>query len=70
VTAALSPLARIVVDVLRIGASTTKELASETKLPVGVVEAALAELRGAGRGARDRDRAGQVQGIARAMGGP
>jgi predicted Rossmann fold nucleotide-binding protein DprA/Smf involved in DNA uptake len=46
---ALSPLARVVLDVLSPAPGTAAELARETKLPVGVVEAALAELVGAGR---------------------
>jgi hypothetical protein len=47
--AVLSPLARVVLYVLRIAPGTAKELALETKLPPAVVDAALAELRHAGR---------------------
>jgi hypothetical protein len=45
----LSPLARVVYRVLEVAPGTVDELAAETKLPSGVVDAALAELRGAGR---------------------
>jgi hypothetical protein len=46
---ALSPLARVVLDVLRIAPGTAEELALETKIPAAVVDAALAELVSAGR---------------------
>jgi hypothetical protein len=45
----LSPLARVVYRVLEVAEGTAEDLARETKLPVGVVDAALAELRAAGR---------------------
>jgi hypothetical protein len=43
----LSPLARAVYRVLEVAPGAVDELAAETKLPAGVVDAALAELRGA-----------------------
>jgi hypothetical protein len=46
---ALSPLARVVLDVLRLAPGTAEELALETKIPAGVVDSALAELVNAGR---------------------
>jgi hypothetical protein len=46
---ALSPLARVVLDVLRVAPGTADELARETKLPAGVVDSALAELVNSGR---------------------
>jgi hypothetical protein len=46
---ALSPLARVVLDVLRIAPGTAEELALETKIPAAVVDAALAELVSVGR---------------------
>jgi hypothetical protein len=45
----MSPLARVVLDLLAPAPGTAVDLARESKLPVGVVEIALAELRGAGR---------------------
>jgi hypothetical protein len=45
----LSPLARVVLDVLAVAPGTADELARETKIPVGVVEVALTELVNAGR---------------------
>jgi hypothetical protein len=45
----LSPLARVVLNLLDPAPGTPADLARESKLPVGVVEIALAELRGAGR---------------------
>jgi hypothetical protein len=47
--AALSPLARVVLDVLWPAPGTAADLARETKLPIGVVEIALTELVNAGR---------------------
>lgn len=44
----LSPLAGIVLRVLEPSPGTAEELAAETKLPAGVVDAALAELVAAG----------------------
>jgi DNA-binding IclR family transcriptional regulator len=44
----LSPLARVVYRVLEVAEGTAEDLARETKLPVAVVDSALAELRGAG----------------------
>jgi hypothetical protein len=49
VPVALSALARIVLRALEIAPGTPEELARETKLPAGVVDSALAELRNAGR---------------------
>jgi hypothetical protein len=46
---ALSPLARVVLNVLRVAPGTAEELALETKLPPAVIDAALAELVSAGR---------------------
>jgi hypothetical protein len=48
VTPDLSPLARVVYRVLEVAPGTPEELARETHLPAGVVDAAPAELRGAG----------------------
>jgi predicted Rossmann fold nucleotide-binding protein DprA/Smf involved in DNA uptake len=45
----LSPLARVVLNVLRVAPATADELALETKLPPAVLDAALAELVNAGR---------------------
>ncbi len=45
----LSPLARVVYRVLEVAPGTAAELAAETKLPIGIVEIALTELRNAGR---------------------
>lgn len=42
-TAALSPLARVVLNALGVAPATADEQAVETKLPPGVVDAALAE---------------------------
>jgi hypothetical protein len=44
----LSPLAQVVYRVLEVAPGTVDELAAETKLPAGVIDAALAELRSAG----------------------
>jgi len=40
---ALSPLAIVVLDVLRVAPGTAEELALETKLPAGIVDSALAD---------------------------
>jgi hypothetical protein len=45
----LSPLARVILDVLRIAPGTASELVVETKLPPAVVDSALVELLNAGR---------------------
>lgn len=45
----LSPLARMVLAALQAGPGTAEELGRRTHLPPGVVDAALAELRSAGR---------------------
>jgi predicted Rossmann fold nucleotide-binding protein DprA/Smf involved in DNA uptake len=45
----LSPIARTVLLGLEAGPATAEELAATTHLPAGVVDAALAELRSAGR---------------------
>jgi hypothetical protein len=47
--AGISPLARVVLDVLRPAPGTAADLAPETKLPIGVVEVALTELVNAGK---------------------
>jgi predicted Rossmann fold nucleotide-binding protein DprA/Smf involved in DNA uptake len=47
-----SPLARVVFNVLRVAPGTVEDLARETKLPLGVVDVALIELRNAGRAER------------------
>lgn len=44
-----SSLARVVFDFLRTAPGTVDDIARDTKLPLGVIEAALAELRSAGR---------------------
>ena len=46
---AFSPRARVVFNVLRIAPGTIEDLARETKLPPGVIDAALTELRELGR---------------------
>jgi hypothetical protein len=45
----LSPLARVVLNLLDPAPGTPADIARESKLPIGVVEIALAELRGADR---------------------
>jgi hypothetical protein len=47
--AAPSPLARMVLAALEAGPGTPEDLGLRAKLPAGVVDAALAELRSAGR---------------------
>jgi hypothetical protein len=48
------PLPSVVYRVLEVAVGTAEDLARETKLPTGIVHAALAELRGARP--RDEDR--------------